>query len=554
MKNKIKLPFLLSLVLAIGILCGNFYATFSGHDFKSAKSGSATPNSILSSTSNSDSYALSDKVPDFLYLLQNFYVDSLDFDSIVETIFPHVVKELDPHSLYIPAKDLEAVNDQLDGSFCGIGVQFYIDNDTINIVDVIANSPSEKVGLQAGDKIVEVNDSAFVGETVSNKKVFDTLRGKKGTEVELGIKRSNTKEILHYTVIRGEIPVKSVDVSYMITPEIGMISVNKFGAKTYEEFRTGVAGLYANGCRKLIIDLRGNSGGYMNACVNMLNEFLSANDLIVYVEGRAFAHQEDRARGNGSFKDMQVVVMIDEFSASASEIFAGAIQDNDRGLIIGRRSFGKGLVQQQMPLRDGSALRITVARYYTPSGRCIQKNYELGHGEEYEEEFYKRFMHGEQFSRDSIALPDSLMFKTTHGRSVYGGGGIMPDIFVPSDTVGVTPYFSKLVNKRVIYNYALDYANAHRIELNTYKTWDSLLAHLQTENFYTKIAELAKNADIKSNSKDRIISKSIILHRLYAYIIRNIQGDEGFFPVWHSQDKTVERAVEALEKGIELYQ
>ena len=378
----------------------------------------------------------SSKVNDLLSLIDGQYVDNVDMDSITDEVMADIVSKLDPHSVYIPAKDLEAVNSELEGSFSGIGVQFNIQNDTVMIVSVISGGPSEKVGLMAGDRIIRVNDTIFAGAgVVSNEKVMRKLRGPKGTEVKLGVKRHGTREILSYTIKRGEIPVNSVTVAYIIEPGVGFIGLNNnFGNNTYDEFLHAIAELRAKGARKFIIDLRENSGGLMDVAIRMINEFLPAGQMIVYSEGKAYPRADAKADGTGSCINYPLAVLIDEFSASASEIFAGAIQDNDRGLIIGRRSFGKGLVQTQIPFSDGSAVRLTVARYFTPSGRSIQKPYERGKGDDYQMDLVKRFEHGEFDTKDSIHVADSLKFKTLKGRTVYGGGGIMPDIFVPRDT------------------------------------------------------------------------------------------------------------------------
>ena len=352
------------------------------------------------------------KLDEVLSLIDQQYVDSIDVNELTEEMMVDLIAKLDPHSVYIPAADLENVNSELEGSFSGIGVQFNIQNDTITIVSVISGGPSEKVGLLAGDRIVEVNDTAFTGKKVTNEKVMKKLRGKANTKVKLGIRRHGTAEKLTYTVTRGEIPVNSVDVSYIIAPQTGFIKVSKFAATTYSEFLNAIADLRAKGARKYIIDLRENSGGFMDQAINMVNEFLPANQMIVYSEGKAYPRYEARATGKGSLISAPVVVLIDEFSASASEIFAGAIQDNDRGTVIGRRSFGKGLVQQQMDLTDGSAVRLTVARYYTPSGRSIQKPYENGKAEDYELDILNRYMHGEIDNKDSVQLKDTLKYKT----------------------------------------------------------------------------------------------------------------------------------------------
>jgi len=459
-----------------------------------------------------------------------------------------LIAKLDPHSVYIPAADLENVNSELEGSFSGIGVQFNIQNDTVMIVSVISGGPSEKVGLLAGDRIVQVNDTVFVGKKVTNEKVMKKLRGPANTQVKLGVKRQGTKEILKYTVTRGQIPVNSVDVAYMIEPGVGFIKVSKFASTTYTEFLNAIADLRAKGAKRYIIDLRENSGGFMDQAINMVNEFLPANQMIVYSEGKAYPRFEAKSDGKGSCIGSPVVVMIDEFSASASEIFAGAIQDNDRGIIVGRRSFGKGLVQQQFNLSDGSAIRLTVARYFTPSGRSIQKPYVKGNTEDYEKDILNRYLHGEFDSKDSIQVADSLKFKTLKGRTVYGGGGIMPDIFVPRDTSEYTPYLNRIVNYGYLYQFAFQYTDKNRQKLNAIKGWQNMDKYLDSQNILNQFTTFAASKGVKPDSKQIAISKKFILTQLKAYITRNIQGDEGFYPLFYKDDKTVKTALEAVKK------
>lgn len=492
------------------------------------------------------------KVDELLNLIDVQYVDTVDVDKLAEDAMVHIMAELDPHSVYIPAADLAAVNSELEGSFSGIGVQFNIQSDTIMIVAVISGGPSEKVGLMAGDRIVEVNDTAFVGKEINNEKVMKKLRGPKNTKVKLGIKRQGTPEILHYTVTRGEIPITSVDIAYMIEPEIGFIRINKFSATTYNELLTALADLRNKGAKKLILDLRENSGGLMDQAVMMINEFLPRGEMIVYSEGKAYPRYDSRADGSGSFIHQPLIVLIDEFSASASEIFAGAIQDNDRGLIVGRRSFGKGLVQQQIGLSDGSAVRLTIARYYTPSGRSIQKPYERGKGEEYELDLLNRYMHGEFDSRDSIHLTDSVTYYTAKGRVVHGGGGIMPDVFVPRDTTSYSPYYNKVVNYGHLYQFALQYTDKNRGKLNEYKTWQQIEQYLDKQNLLNEFVAYAKTKDVEPNWKDINKSKRLIERQLKAYIARNIIGEEGFFPIYYKDDPTVLRALEEMKTNAML--
>ncbi|VBB48238.1 C-terminal processing peptidase-3 [uncultured Paludibacter sp.] len=536
MNNKKNIYIILGLVAAVlaGLFLGNLLA------------GRANQQENISSFSSLFK-SKGSKIDNFLSLIGKQYVDTVDVDSLTEDMMMDLVAKLDPHSVYIPAKDLEAVNDELDGSFSGIGVQFNIQNDTVMIVSVISGGPSEKAGLMAGDRIVKVNDSIFVGKNViSNEKVMRKLRGQEGTKVKLSIKRAGTNELLSYDIIRGKIPVNSVTSAYMITPDIGFIGVDKFAQTTYDEFLNAIAELRAKGAKKYIIDLRENSGGLMDQAINMVNEFLPENQMIVYAEGKAYPRFESKSNGKGALKNNPVVVLIDEFSASASEIFAGAIQDNDRGTIIGRRSFGKGLVQQQIPFSDGSAVRLTVARYYTPSGRSIQKPYINGQTEEYEKDLLERFKHGEFDSKDSIHQKETLRYKTLKGRTVYGGGGIMPDIFVPRDTSEYSPYLTKVINYGYLYKFAFQYTDKNRATLNTMKTWQQMDNYLSAQNLLSQFTAFATSKGIHPNTREINISKNIILNQIEAYIIRNILGDAGFYPMFNKDDKTVKKALETL--------
>ncbi len=488
------------------------------------------------------------KIGEVLNLIDRQYVDTVNSDSITEELMIDLIAKLDPHSVYIPAKDLESVNSELEGSFSGIGVQFNIQNDTVMIISVINGGPSEKVGLLAGDRIITVNDTAFTGKNITNEKVMKKLRGPAKTKVILGVKRNGTNEILKFSVTRGEIPLNSVDIAYVIEKEVGLIKVNKFASTTYSEFLNAIANLRAKGVKKYIIDLRENSGGLMDQAINMANEFLPAENLIVYAQGKAYPRFDAKSDGKGSCIKNPVIVLIDEFSASASEIFAGTIQDNDRGLIIGRRSFGKGLVQQQMPLSDGSALRLTVARYYTPSGRSIQKPYIRGKSDDYERDLMDRFLHGEFFSADSIHNSDSLIYKTKSGKIVYGGGGIMPDIFVARDTNQYTPYLTKIINYGYLYQYAFKYTDQNRQKLKTFKTWSDMNEYLSKQTLLEDFVKFAEGKGVAANMKEINISKKFILHLLKAYITRNILGDEGFYPLFFQQDETVIKALEEIRK------
>lgn len=529
-KNRL-MPFLLAICLVAGILIGTFYTNhFSGNKL-----------GIINTSSN--------KLNALLHIIDEQYVDTVSMFNLVEEAMPQILAELDPHSSYIPAKDLEAVNSDLKGSFSGIGVQFTIQDDTIHINSVIQGGPSEKVGLLAGDRIVEVDDSSFVGKIVTNSEAMRRLKGEKGSKVKLGIYRPGEKEILHFTVVRGDIPVKSIDAAYMINDKFGYVKVNKFGETTYPELLVALAQLSQANCKGMIIDLRGNTGGYMAAAIQMVNEFLPNNKLIVYTEGRKSPRENYTSNGTGSSQTMPLIVLMDEGSASASEIFAGAIQDNDRGTIIGRRSFGKGLVQQPIEFSDGSAIRLTIARYYTPSGRCIQKPYEKENDAEYEMDIITRYEHGEFFSADSIKQNIKEIYHTSLGRTVYGGGGIMPDIFVPQDTTGMTSYYRMAATRGLIIRYTLDYTDKNRNKLKEYDTPQKMEAYLKTQNLLEKFAEYAEKKGLKRRNILMYKSKQLFEESLYGNIIYNMLGIEAYITYSNLTDKTVQKALEVLEKG-----
>ena len=486
------------------------------------------------------------KVDRLLQLMEKAYVDSLNIDSITDEVMTEMVQKLDPHSAYIPKEDLEMVNSELAASFSGIGVQFSIQQDTVRIVAVIAGGPCEGVGVLAGDKIITVDDSTFVGKKMNNEKVMKTLRGPKGTQVKLGILRAGVSEPLSFTVTRGDIPVHSVDAKFIIDENIGFVRVNKFGETTYKEFIAALAELSSKGANRFIVDLRENSGGYMEQAIRMANEFLSRGDLIVYSQGRAYPRYEATANGSGRFKNVPLVVLIDNFSASASEIFAGAMQDNDRATIVGRRSFGKGLVQQQMPFDDGSAVRLTVARYYTPSGRCIQKPYTLGEQEDYAKDLEERWEHGEFYSADSIHFADTTTYRTKNGRIVRGGGGIMPDVFVGRDTTLNTPWYNRCVNLAYTYQFAYQYTDQHRKELTKYKDWQSLEKYLIKQDIIPEFVQFAEGKGVEPNTSEIQKSRPLMTRLLHAYIVRDVLGDEGFFPLFERDDEITKVAVEQL--------
>lgn len=534
-------PTLTIICILIGFVIGNTL---------SAPTAEAQRSKLPLNTFYSQSF--DNKIQQVLGLIDVGYVDPIDMDSINEEVIKEIIKQLDPHSSYISKEELEMVNSELSSTFSGIGIQFSIMNDTIQVASVISGGPSEGIGLLAGDKIVTVNDTAFTGKTVTNERVMNTLRGPKNTQVKLGIKRQGCADILNFTITRGDIPVHSVDANFIIPTKqgdkIGFVRVSRFAENTYFEFITALAQLKYKGATSYIIDLRENTGGYMDQVILMVNEFLHRGDMIVYSEGRAIERYEATANGIGRFQKEKVVVLIDDFSASASEIFAGAIQDNDRGTIIGRRSFGKGLVQQQIPLDDGSAVRLTVARYYTPSGRCIQKPYRMGEQYNYEMELLDRYEHGEFFSQDSVHFTDTTAYYTKNGRKVMGGGGIMPDIFVGRDTTLYTPYFNIVSNLAYTYQFAYQYTDRHRQELNQYTTWQELEKHLLRANWVNEFIDYAQEKGIEPNYEEIAKSRPLLIRIVNAYIVRNILGDEGFYPLYERDDEITQRAVEALSK------
>ncbi|MDE6859637.1 MAG: S41 family peptidase [Duncaniella sp.] len=502
--------------------------------------------SFLNNSGKWDSKA---KLETIMRIIENNYVDDIDSDSLLEASFPGLLSRLDPHSVYIPARDLRGVNEELEGSFSGIGISFNLLNDTINVLEVISGGPSEKVGLLPGDRIVTINDSVVAGMGWSDVKVRSSLRGEKGTVVKLGIKRPTSRKLLDFEVTRGDIPVTSIDAAYIIRPGVGYVKINKFGASTYSEFLNSMVSLIADGAEKFIIDLRGNGGGFMEPAVLMANEFLPGGSPIVSMKGKTTRDTSPTlSDGSGTFRDLELVVLLDEISASASEIFAGAIQDNDRGLVIGRRSFGKGLVQNQMELPDSSAIRLTIARYYTPSGRCIQKTY--APGTDYDRDIINRYEHGEFYNVDSIKLNKDLAFTTLHGRTVYGGGGIMPDLFVPNDTTGVTSYYLNVLNAGLIQKYTFDYTDRNRQRLSAGKTTDELLSMLPDDDTLLQdFVSYSQKAGIAPRWYYINISRDLIVNSLKAMIARNVLGVQGYFEVYNETDPTVMTAVEAFSTG-----
>lgn len=524
-------PVIIAISVVIGILIGTFYAKhFAGNRL-----------GIINGSSN--------KLNALLRIVDDQYVDTVNMADLVEKAMPQILAELDPHSTYIPAQNLEEVNSELEGSFSGIGIQFTIQDDTIHVNSVIQGGPSEKVGLMAGDRIVMVNDSLFVGKKVTNDRAMRTLKGPKGSQVKLGVKRATEKELLTFNITRGDIPQNTIDAAYMLNKDLGYIQISKFGRTTHVELLNAIAVLSHKNCKGLIIDLRGNTGGYMEAAVRMVNEFLPEGKLIVYTQGRKYPRADEYANGTGSCQKMPLVVLIDEGSASASEIFTGAIQDNDRGTVVGRRSFGKGLVQQPIDFSDGSAIRLTIARYYTPSGRCIQRPYENGKDRNYEMDWLTRYEHGEYFSKDSIKLDENLRYSTSIGRPVYGGGGIMPDVFVPQDTTGVSSYLSEVLSKGLTIQFTFHYTDANRNKLSQYDNEEALLNYLRQQGL---VEQFVRYADSKGVKRRNILiqrSYKLLEKNIYGNIIYNMLGKEAYIKYFNTDDKTVNKAIELLENG-----
>ncbi len=490
------------------------------------------------------------KLNAILNLIAQDYVDTTNLKDLIEMSIPEILGNLDPHTSYFSAEELKAATDDLNGSFSGIGISFVMTDDTIGVVEVIPGGPSEKVGLMAGDRIVMIDDSIATGEKMTSGAVMKRLRGPKGSKVKLGIKRQNSKKLLNFTVTRGDIPVNSVDAFYMIDNITGYVKVNQFGRHTYDEFITAMASLQEEGAERYIIDLRGNGGGFMEMAVLMVNEFLPADQPIVYTRGR-YEHDNSEvwSDGNGSFQNAEVAVLIDEFSASASEIMAGALQDNDRGLIVGCRSFGKGLVQKEFVLPDSSAIRLTTARYYTPSGRCIQKDYKHGDMLDYEKELVDRYINGELYSRDSMKIDKDQVFTTMYGRTVYGGGGIVPDIFVARDTSGITSYYIEVANAGLLQRYAFNYCDRHRNSLNKLDGYEQFLATAPSdEEMLTDFANFAQRNGITPRWYYINLSGDAIVTNLKALIARDIYGNKAFYPIINRKDKTVLAALNALNQ------
>jgi carboxyl-terminal processing protease len=520
------LPLWISIGIAIGIFIGSKYGRF---NIPGNLDGSGKLNVVLN-------------------YIQDSYVDTVNTYRLVEDALPNIIHELDPHSEYISAADMKRVNESLEGHFSGIGVSFYILKDTIVVTSIVPGGPSEAAGIMPWDRIVMVDDSLVAGNKIQNEDVLRVLRGERGTEVKLGIISSGSNYVHDIIVTRGEIPVNSVNASYMLTDRIGFIKLGvNFGFNTFSEFISAISKLKSSGAQSFIIDLRGNAGGSLDVVVAMVNEFLQKGDLIVYTEGRSFPRTDNYANGSGTCKDDDIVVLIDELSASASEIFAGAIQDHDRGLIIGRRSFGKGLVQSQRNFPDGSAVRLTVARYYTPSGRSIQRVYEKGRYDEYEMDAINRYIQGDYVNIDT--LNNLIPFKTLGGRTVYGGDGIMPDVFISRDTTGYNSYYNSVVNRRLDEEYAMMYSDMHKEKLSSFETWQDLYKYLRQQPLLLNLVSHADNNGIRRRPYYIQESSELFENNLTAYIVRNFFGEEAFWASYYREDPLLHKGVQLIETG-----
>lgn len=523
------MPLLMALCVVVGILIGTFYANhFSGNRLNIINSGS-------------------NRLSNLLHIVDDQYVDKVNIDSLVDMAIPQILADLDPHSVYIPAKDAQAVADDLKGSFSGVGIEFTIRKDTIRVQNVVKNGPAQRAGILAGDKIVSVDGKPFVGKVVTQDEAMRRLKGPKDTKVKIGVERYGQKKVKYFTVTRGEIPQRSITATYMLDKNTGYIKIKNFGETTYPELLIALAQLSQEGFSNLVIDLRDNGGGYMNSAVQMANEFLPKNKLIVYMQGRKSPRQDFRSDGHGSYQKIPLVVLINEASASASEIFAGAMQDNDRATIIGRRSFGKGLVQQQLGFPDGSMIRLTIARYYTPSGRCIQKPFKPGDNQDYDNDLLTRYQHGEFFSQDSIKHTGPA-YHTSIGRTIYGGGGITPDIFVAEDTLGMTSYYKQAAMSGLILQYAFNYTDNNRQKLNTFGSMTEMSKYLVGQNTVEQFAAFADKNGLKRRNLMIRKSHKLLERFINSRIIYNILDEQAWTEYINQDDPTIATALRVFER------
>ena len=527
-KSNRYMPMLLALCVVIGIGIGSFFTNhFSGNRLNIINSGSNRLNNLL-------------------HIIDDQYVDEVNIDSLVDKAIPQILAELDPHSVYISAKDVQTATDDLKGSFSGVGIEFTIREDTIHVQNVIKNGPAERAGLLAGDKIVSIDGKTFVGKVVTNEEAMHRLKGPKDTKVKVGVVRYGSTKVREFTVTRGEIPQKSISAAYMLDENTGYIRIKNFGETTYPELLIALAKLSQGGFSNLVIDLRDNTGGYLQSAVQIANEFLPKNKLIVYTQGRKSPRQDYVSKGNGSYQNIPLVVLINEGSASASEIFAGAMQDNDRATIIGRRSFGKGLVQQQIEFPDHSMIRLTVARYYTPSGRCIQKPYTLGDDSDYAQDLLTRYQHGEFFSQDSIKHTGPA-YHTGLGRVVYGGGGITPDIFVPEDTLNITSYYKRAAMSGLILQFAYTYTDNNRLKLNNFTEMAKLADYLVKQNTVEQFAVYADNHGLKRRNLMIMKSHKLLERYINSRIIYNMLDEEAWNQYLNQNDPVITKTLEVFK-------
>ena len=482
-----------------------------------------------------------------LYLIENFYTDTVNLDKITDDAIVAVLKELDPHSAYIPRKDVEKANEQLVGSFDGIGVTFQLIRDTITVISPVPGGPSDKLGILAGDKIIKIDGEDSYGKKVNSEYVQKHLRGKKGTKVTVSIQRGNDPELMDFEIIRDKIPLNSINAYFMLDKKVGYIKLDRFAQESTKEFKAAMESLKQQGMKSLILDLRSNTGGYLNTAIELVDQFLKAGNLIVYTEGTHSERQEWKSTDDGMYTEGKLVVLIDEGSASASEILSGAVQDHDRGIVIGRRSFGKGLVQRPFNLPDGAQIRLTTARYHTPTGRCIQRPYEEG-SEEYYKEMTKRLEHGEYFHADSIHFPDSLKYKTDNGRIVYGGGGIMPDIFMPIDTSYDSKLYTNLVRKGVFNKYTVEYAMANREKVKAqYPKFSQFNEQFQiTDAMMEEVKAMAEKEKVTWNEEEYQRSGKYIKLQLKALIARNVWEMQQYYEVTLTEDPVLKKALEVI--------
>lgn len=535
-RRAILMPFLLAVAVVLGLLLGRY-------------AGRSNIENQIRALYTQMSQNRSDKLSYTLSLIETQYVDSISIDTLAERVIPMLMEELDPHSVYIPASEMQAVNEPLQGKFDGIGIVFNMAPDTVIVLNVIPSGPSDRAGVKAGDRIIRINDSLVAGQKIPQRDIVKRLRGKRGSKVKLSLERQGITDPVVVEVTRDAIPLKSVEASFMLPDKIGYLKLSQFAVTSHEEIVKAIDTLKAEGMESLIFDLRGNSGGFLDQAILIANEFLPQNSLIVYTEDRNKDRVNEYSNGNGRFQDLPLAVLIDEFSASSSEILAGALQDNDRGTIIGRRSFGKGLVQRQIPYPDGSALRLTTARYYTPTGRSIQKPYVNGDAQGYEEELWNRYTHNEFFSADSIHFVDSLKRVTPGGKVVYGGGGIMPDVFVPADTTGVTKYFLEVAGRNILYRYTIEYSDRHREALNAVQSVDELQALLDSDRtLFDDFIRYAARQGVAPRYGDIARSRQLMEAQLRAYIGRNTAlEDNGFYANIYPVDNVIMRALGILE-------